>query len=90
MRFIANILTDRKFNDCEFYNVVSKKEDLIENIPTLVIGWGFTKKLYPEANIINSKLEDSSPSSKTLKYLYLIFLIKLFNAILLNFFNVSS
>ena len=53
MRFIANILTDRKFNDCEFYNVVSNKEDLIENIPTLVIGWGFTKELYPEANIIN-------------------------------------
>ena len=53
MRFIANILTDRKFDDCEFYNVVSKKEDLIENIPTLVIGWGFTKELYPEANIIN-------------------------------------
>ena len=53
MRFIANILTDRKFNDCEFYNVVSKKEDLIENIPTLVVGWGFTKELYPEANIIN-------------------------------------
>ena len=56
MRFIANILTDRKFNDCEFYNVVSKKEDLIENIPTLVIGWDFVKKFYPEANIINWEL----------------------------------
>ena len=53
MRIIANILTARKFELCEFYNLVSRKEDLIENIPTLVIGWEFTKTLYPEANIIS-------------------------------------
>lgn len=53
MRIIANILTNRKFEKCEFYNIVSRKEDLIENIPTLVIGWEFTKALYPEANIIS-------------------------------------
>ena len=57
MRIIANILTDRKFELCEFYNIVSRKEDLIENIPTLVIGWEFTKTLYPEANIISWEID---------------------------------
>lgn len=60
MKFIANILTNRKFNDCEFYNVVSKKEDLIENIPTLVIGWSFTKELYPDANIITWEIDNNT------------------------------
>lgn len=58
MRFLGNILTNRKFEDCEFYNVVDKKEDLIINIPTLVIGWEFTKTLYPNANIISWEIED--------------------------------
>ena len=58
MRFLGNILTNRKFEDCEFYNVVDKKEDLIINIPTLVIGWEFTKTLYPNANIISWEIEN--------------------------------
>ena len=58
MRFLGNILTNRKFEDCEFYNVVDKKEDLIINIPTLVIGWEFAKTLYPNANIISWEIED--------------------------------
>ena len=57
MRYIANILTDKKFNDCKFYNVVSKKEDIIVGLPTLVIGWEFTKALYPEANIISWEID---------------------------------
>lgn len=54
MKFIANILTNKKFNDnSELYNVVSTKKELIDGIPTLVIGWDYTKKLYPMANILN-------------------------------------
>lgn len=60
MRFIANILTNRKFEDSDFYNVVSKKDDLIDNIPTLVIGWELTKTLYPEANIISWEIDDNT------------------------------
>jgi hypothetical protein len=58
MKYIANILTNRKFNDTELYNIVSKKEDLISDIPTLVIGWEFTKKMYPNANILDWKIND--------------------------------
>lgn len=60
MKFIANILTEKSFSDRELYNVVNKKEDLIEGIPTMVIGWTFTHKLYPEANIIDWKIDEST------------------------------
>lgn len=59
MKYIANILTDKKFTDSELYNVVSSKDKLIGDIPTLIIGWGYTKKMYPEANILNWKINDN-------------------------------
>lgn len=60
MKFLANILTDKLFQDDTIYNVVSKKEDLIEDIPTLVIGWGLTKKLYENANILDWKINENT------------------------------
>lgn len=60
MRYIANILTDKKFEEVEFYNIVSKKEDLIINLPTLVIGWEFTKTLYPNANIVSWEIDENT------------------------------
>lgn len=53
MKFIANILTDKPFKDNDLYNVVSDKNNLMDGIPTLVVGWEYTKKLYPEASILN-------------------------------------
>ena len=53
MKFIANILTDKPFKDNDLYNVVSDKNNLIDGIPTLVVGWEYTKKLYPEASMLN-------------------------------------
>lgn len=60
MRKIGNILTDGKFDSEGIYNVVSSKDDLISGIPTLVIGWDFVKKNYPEANIINWKIDNNT------------------------------
>jgi len=57
MRFIANILTDKNFDKCKYYNIVSNKDGLIKNIPTLVIGWEFTKTLYPNTNIISWEID---------------------------------
>jgi hypothetical protein len=59
MKYIANILTDKKFTDSELYNVVNSKDKLIGDIPTLIIGWGYTKKMYPEANILDWKINDN-------------------------------
>ena len=44
-------LTDRRIEIYnELYNVVSDKNDLISDIPTLVIGWEYTKKLFKNNN----------------------------------------
>jgi hypothetical protein len=59
MRYIANILTDKKLNFNKLYNVVSDKNDLIEDIPTLVIGWEYTKNIFPNANILNWEIGDN-------------------------------
>lgn len=53
MRKIGNILTEKSFSNAEFFNVVSTKDELIGGLPTLVIGWEFTKKNYPNADILD-------------------------------------
>lgn len=59
MTYIANILTDKNFSDKELYNVVKRKEDLIDGIPTLIVGWEFTKSLYPNADMFEWEIEDN-------------------------------
>ena len=56
---IANIYTTTKFEN-ELYNVTDKKESLIIGIPTLIIGWSNVKHLYPDADILNWKIDDST------------------------------
>lgn len=58
MRKIGNILTNKKIESEGIYNVVNSKDGLIVGIPTLVIGWEFTKENYPTANIIDWKIDD--------------------------------
>ena len=59
MKYIANILTDEPFNEGELYNVVRDKEELVPDIPTLIIGWERTKAEYPDASIIEWKVADN-------------------------------
>ena len=66
MKYIANILTNGIFED-ELYNVTSKKGDLIDGIPTLVIGWEFYKKRYSNANILESKIDEYNDALPRLK-----------------------
>lgn len=56
---IANIYTTTKF-DNELYNVTDKKESLIAGIPTLIIGWSNVKRLFPNADILNWKINDDT------------------------------
>lgn len=60
MKYIANILTEKSFSDSELYNIVNDKSQLIDGIPTLVVGWSLTKKLYPTANIINWQIDQNT------------------------------
>lgn len=61
MKYIANILTDRpgdlSFN--ELYNVINDTQDIIPNIPTLIIGWDKTRKIYPNASIIEWEIKEN-------------------------------
>lgn len=56
---IANIYTTTKF-DNDLCNVTDKKESLIEGIPTLIIGWSNVKHMYPNADILNWKINENT------------------------------
>ena len=60
MKYIGNILTEGKFSNNELFNVVSEKGKLISGIPTLCIGWYFTKENYPDVNIINWQIDENT------------------------------
>lgn len=56
---IANIYTTSKF-ESDLYNVTDSKEKLVSGIPTLIIGWANAKNLYPNANILDWKIDDNT------------------------------
>ena len=58
MQPIANILTKNLFSDKTLYNVVEKKDDLIEGIPTLCVGLEMTKKNYPNFNLLDMNIDE--------------------------------
>ena len=59
MKYIANILTDEPFSEAELYNVVQDRDSLVPDIPTLIVGWEKTKELYPDASIIEWKVDEN-------------------------------
>ena len=59
MKYLANVLTSEKFDENTYYNVVSNETDLIPDIPTLIVGWDKAKKLYPDASILDWKINDN-------------------------------
>ena len=53
---IANIVSPTKLNvSCDF-NVVKSLDEIIQGLPTLIVGWDFIKANYPDYNITNRKL----------------------------------
>lgn len=59
MRYIANILTRSKAKFSGLFNKVDSSRGLIDGIPTLIVGWEFTKEMYPDADILNWKINDN-------------------------------
>lgn len=60
MTYLANVLTVEHFEDHTYYNVVSNPKNLIDNIPTLIVGWETAKELHPEASILNWKIDNNT------------------------------
>lgn len=53
---VANIVSRDKINVSVDINVVQSMDEIIHGLPTLLVGWDFVKKNYPEYNIIDRKL----------------------------------
>lgn len=73
MRYIANIITNSKIEISSFFNVTSDITKVDINLPTLIIGWGEVKKIYPEQNILEHQINENlywtfSKREKRFKY----------------------
>ena len=104
MRYIGNILTEEPLGAIVggvLYNIVSKEEELLPELPTLIIGWEKTKELYPEASIIEwvvadnvywtyGKYEKRDRFEANLKNFYTLVLKKMFQNIKYVFFDIFS
>lgn len=59
MKYIANILTNSKLDVSSFFHITSNFEEIDKTLPTLIIGWGEVKKLFPEQNILKNEIEEN-------------------------------
>ena len=58
MRYIGNIVTNTKFKGNGLFNVVETVNDIDNGVPTLILGWEYTKKFYPDISIVDWKIND--------------------------------
>jgi len=56
---IANIVSTTNINVSNDFNVVKSLGEIIQGLPTLIIGWDFVKKNYPDYDILTKKLEEN-------------------------------
>jgi hypothetical protein len=54
---IANILSTIKIEALEDFNIVKSSSDLIDGLPTLIVGYDYVNKHYQDFDITNIKLE---------------------------------
>lgn len=53
---IANILTTVKIDTLDDFNIVNSSNDLIDGLPTLIVGYDYVNKFYPDFDITNIEL----------------------------------
>lgn len=56
---IANIVTTTKVNVSNEFNVVKDISEIIPNLPTLVIGYQWVNKNYPDFDITNNQINEN-------------------------------
>jgi len=57
---IGNIVSQIKINVSEDFNVVESLDSIIQGLPTMVIGWDYVNKYFPNVDIINRKINDNT------------------------------
>lgn len=56
---IGNIVSVEKIDVSVDFNVVQSLDEIIQGLPTLIVGWSYVKKNYPDYDIIDRKLGDN-------------------------------
>lgn len=54
---IANIVSTSNISLPEQFNIVSSIDDIIDNLPTLIVGYDLTKKLFKDFDILNREIK---------------------------------
>ena len=54
---VANIVSSNNINVSEEFNVVKSMDEIIHGLPTLIVGFDYVNKNYPDFNILDIELE---------------------------------
>jgi len=56
---VGNIVSTTNITITDDFNVVKSLDDIIQGLPTLIIGWDYVKKNYPDYDITQRKLSEN-------------------------------
>jgi hypothetical protein len=57
--YVANIVTKNNLNVDKYFNVVESLDEIIQGLPTLIIGWDIVKEINPKADFIDKKISEN-------------------------------
>lgn len=59
--YLANIVSENYIQENNLLNFVKSLNEIDKRVPTLIIGWGFSKLLFPDRklNILTKRIEDN-------------------------------
>ena len=57
--FIGNIVTNTNIKNHDKFNVVNSLDNIIESLPTLIVGWDIVKQINPNTDFLDRKLSDN-------------------------------
>lgn len=56
MKYIGNIVTDKRVNFDSLINKCKSYNDIDTSVPTLIIGWNNVKSIFPNVSILNKEI----------------------------------
>lgn len=56
---VANIVSNNKINVSNDFNVVQSINDIVEGLPTLIVGFDYVNKNYPDFDILDKKISEN-------------------------------
>jgi hypothetical protein len=56
---IANIVTNSNITVDKYFNISNSLDNIIQDLPTLIIGWDIVKTINPDVDFIDKKLSDN-------------------------------